>query len=135
MNKVFKNSVFRRREIENLTAPANGLLHSIQFQIRNRQHWRRDALSAADESFDSGEKFSQVKWFAEIIVGPSIQQIDDRFFAFLGSENKDRRMKSSSPQILEHTLTALAGKHQVEDDCIVETLFGEQRTGFAVGGM
>ncbi len=36
MNKVFKNPIFRRREIEKLTATANSLLNSIHFHIRHR---------------------------------------------------------------------------------------------------
>ncbi len=44
-------------------------------------------------------------------------------------------MKFFSPQVLKHALTGFAGKHQVENDGIVDTLFSEERTGFAVGGM
>jgi len=39
------------------------------------------------------------------------------------------------PQVFEHTLSALFRKHQVKDDRIVDTLFGEVRSGSSIGGM
>src|SRR5580704_18399368 len=107
MNEVFKNSVFRWREIEKLTSTTNCLLYGIQFQIRNRQHRCRNPFCASDESFNPSQKFSQVKWLAEIVIGPGVKEIYDRFFAFLCGENQDRSVKFSPPQILKNALATL----------------------------
>ena len=107
MNKIFKNSIFRWREIEELTATADSLLDCIQLQIRNRDYRSRNALGASYERFDSGQQFSQIERLVEIIVGSCIQQIYDGFFAFLRRKNKDGSVKFPSTQVFQNKLTAL----------------------------
>jgi hypothetical protein len=38
-------------------------------------------------------------------------------------------------QVLENSLTALAGKHQIKHDHIVNAMLGEVGAGFSVSGM
>src|SRR5450631_4033865 len=135
MNEVFKNSVFRWRKIEILAAAANRLLNGIQLQIRYHQHRSRCTLRPPDESFDPGEQFSQIERLAEIVIGSCIQQIHDRLFAFLRRENEDRSMKFLSTQVLKDSLAALAGKHQVKHNRVINALLSEVRTRFSVCGM
>src|SRR5579862_9820853 len=49
MNEIFKNSVLRWREIERPAPAAHRLLHGVQFQIRNHEHWSRDTSCARSE--------------------------------------------------------------------------------------
>src|SRR5450631_3346798 len=135
MNEVFKNSVFRWREIEILTATTNRLLNGIQFQIRYDQHRSRCTLRSSYESFDPREQFSQIERLAEVVIGSGIQQIHNCFFAFLCRENEDRGMQFLPTQVLKDTLTALEGKHQIKHDRVINVLLSEVRTCFSVGGM
>src|ERR1700722_4280294 len=135
MDEVFENPVLGRREVEKPSPTANRLLHRIQFQIRNHQHRGRDTLGASYEGFDPSQKFSQIKRLAEIVVGSGIEQAHHRLSALLCRENEDWSMKFSATQVLENTLAALAGKHQVKHDCVINILLAKMRTGFSVGSM
>jgi hypothetical protein len=44
-------------------------------------------------------------------------------------------MNFLSAQVLKNTLATLGGEHQVEDDRIINTLFGKMGTRFTVGGV
>src|SRR3984885_390593 len=135
MNKVFENPVFRRRKIENPAPAANRLLHSIQFQVRNRQHRVRGTFRAPNEGFNSSQKLAQIKGLAEIVIGSRIQQVHDRLFTFLCGENENGSMKLPPPQVLEDALTTLTGKHQVEHDCVILSLLGKVRPFLSVSRM
>src|ERR1700677_2057620 len=125
MNEVFENSVFRWREIDELTATADNLPDTIQLQIRNRDYRRGNPIGSSNKRFDPREKLSQIKWLAEIIVGPCIQQTYDRFFAFLGRENENGSMQFLSTQVFKNMLTALARKHEIQHDHVIDPLLRE----------
>src|SRR5271156_5390141 len=125
MNEVFENSVFRWREIDDLTVAADSLLDSIHFQIRNRDYRRGNPLGSSNKRFDPREKLSQIKWLAEIIVGPRIQQTYDRLFAFLGRENENGSMQFLSTQVFKNMMTALARKHEIQHDYVIDPLLRE----------
>jgi hypothetical protein len=98
MHHVFKDAILRGGQIDEAAGAAHRLLQPVHLDIGHREDWMRCSLAPADERLGAGDELAKIKWLAEIVVGPGIEQLDARESPVFRSQDKHRRCMVTGPE-------------------------------------
>src|SRR5690242_5768807 len=77
------------------------------------------AFSSSHKGLAACNQLSEVEWLGQVIVGSSIEQLDENLLFVARSKDEHGRVSAPSTKSLQHLETGQLGKHQVEDHQIV----------------
>ena len=75
----------------------------VHDQVTHMKDGVADAFTATDQSLGAGNQLSKIEGFAEIVVGASVEQLDDRCLGIDGSENQYRGFRSPRARMCRST--------------------------------
>src|ERR1700688_2988857 len=78
VDQVLENAVLHWRKVDKPAGAGNALFERVHFDFRYAQRRVGRTLSAANQRLHASDQLSQIEWFAEIVVCPGVQQLDDR---------------------------------------------------------